>query len=260
MLLFIGLGLHDEKDITLRGLEEARSCDLLFAEFYTSRMVDTNVKRIEGLIGKKIRVLSRAEIEEKGGEIILEPAKKKRVGLLVAGDPLISTTHIHLRLEAKKLGIESKVIHNASIYSAAPSISGLQNYKFGKSATVAMPEKGFFPETPYSVLKENKELGLHTLLFLDIKVKEESKILMTANEAMKILLQIEERRKEGIFTQETLCIVLGGIGSFDYVLRAGRVEDIIDEDFGPVPHSLIVPGILHFMEEEYLKEFGGLRS
>ncbi|MFH1774027.1 MAG: diphthine synthase [Methanobacteriota archaeon] len=258
MLIFIGLGLHDEKDITLRGLEEARSCDILFAEFYTSLLAGTCVasakEKIGFLIGKEVELLNRADIEERG-DVLLMHAKNKKVGLLVAGDPLISTTHVHLRLRAKELGIETRVVHNASIYSAAPSISGLQNYKFGRSATIAIPEAGFSPETPYNVVKENRERGLHTLLFLDIKA--EKKEYMTANQGMQVMLQIEKKRKERVFTEETLCVVLGSVGSYDCVLKAGKVKDLIKQDFGSLPHSLIVPGKLHFIEEEYLRAFGG---
>jgi diphthine synthase len=257
MLTLIGLGLHDESDITVKGLEEAKSCDILFVEFYTSTMTGLGVEKLEALIGKKISVLERSDLEEKSEEL-LERAKTQKVGLLVPGDPLISTTHIHLRIEAKRMGIETRVIHNASIHSAGPSISGLQNYKFGRSATVAIPQEGFSPETPYDVIKENKERGLHTLLFLDIKVEGGSRVQMTVNKAIKTLLEMEEKRKENVFTPGTLCVVLGNVGSDEPVMRAGAAEEIADGDFGPTPHSLIVPGKLHFMEEEYLEEFGGL--
>lgn len=270
MLVFIGLGLHDERDITLRGLEEARSCDALFAEFYTSLLAGTCVaspkelrpanaglKKIESLIGKEVKLLSRSDIEERGDALLMR-AKEKKVALLVAGDPLISTTHVHLRLRAKELGIETKVVHNASIYSAAPSISGLQNYKFGRSATIAMPEAGFFPETSYNVVKENKKRNLHTLLFLDIKAEKGE--YMTAHQGMQIMLEIEKKREEKVFTKETLCVVLGSVGSEDCVLKAGKVKYLIKKDFGALPHSLIVPGKLHFVEEEYLTAFGGLKA
>lgn len=36
MLYIIGLGLGDEKDITLRGLEAVRSCHKVYVEAYTS--------------------------------------------------------------------------------------------------------------------------------------------------------------------------------------------------------------------------------
>lgn len=36
MLYVVGLGLSDEKDITVRGLEAVRSCDRIYLEAYTS--------------------------------------------------------------------------------------------------------------------------------------------------------------------------------------------------------------------------------
>jgi len=36
MLSIVGIGLSDEKDITVRGLEAVRSSDLVFLEAYTS--------------------------------------------------------------------------------------------------------------------------------------------------------------------------------------------------------------------------------
>ena len=35
-ITLIGLGLGDEKDITIRGLEAIKACDALFLESYTS--------------------------------------------------------------------------------------------------------------------------------------------------------------------------------------------------------------------------------
>jgi diphthine synthase len=257
MLVFIGLGLHDEKDLTLRGLEEARSCDLLFMEEYTSFLSGAEKDKIEAIVGRSIQLLDRRDVEERGEQIILKPAQNKKVGFLIPGDPLISTTHISLRLRTRELGIASNVVHNASIHSAAPSASGLQNYKFGRSVSIPFPI-GFTPETPYDVLKENQKLGLHTLLFLDIKINGKRRC-MTANQGIKYLLELEEKRREGVFTPETLCIALGNVGSEEEVLRAGKAQKLLELDFGPTPHSLIVPGKLHFMEEEYLQAFAGLK-
>jgi diphthine synthase len=256
MLVLIGLGLHDEKDISLRGLEEARSSDMIFAELYTSRIEEGALGRLEELVEKKITVLERAEVEEKGQDVLIEPAKNEKVALLVAGDPLVSTTHVHLMIDAAKEGIETSIVHNTSIMSAIP-VTGLSNYKFGRSTTIARPEPGFFPESPYDALKENRKLGLHTLMFLDIKGLKEADSMMTAGEAMDVLMKVEEKRREDIFNEDTLCVILGKAGSPDTVLRAGKVRDIRDMDFGPPPHTLIVPGELHFMEEEYLEVFAG---
>ena len=53
-LVFIGLGLHDEKGVTLRGLEEARGADMVFAELYTSTLAGASLESVERLVGKKI--------------------------------------------------------------------------------------------------------------------------------------------------------------------------------------------------------------
>ena len=45
-LVFVGLGLFDEKDISLRGLKELKSADFIFAELYTSLMQGLNVKNL----------------------------------------------------------------------------------------------------------------------------------------------------------------------------------------------------------------------
>jgi len=253
-LYFIGLGLYDEKDITLKGLETARKCDKIFAEFYTSLLAGTTIDRVEELIGKPIVRLSREDVELNFEKIVLPEAKEKDVAFLTAGDPMVATTHSDLRIRAKKAGVESYVIHAPSIYSAV-GITGLQIYKFGKSVTVAYPEKNWFPTSHYDVIKENKERGLHTLLFLDLKAEQNR--YMTANEAMKILLKVEEMKKEEVFTPETLVVVLARAGSLNPTIRAGYVKDLIEEDFGRQPHVLIVPGRLHIVEAEYLVEFAG---
>ncbi|HII41007.1 MAG TPA: diphthine synthase, partial [Thermoplasmata archaeon] len=86
-LIFIGLGLHDERGITLRGLEEARAADVVFAEFYTSALLGTKAAAIESLLGRTVRRLSREQVE--GGKDVLDAAKDHRVAFLVAGDPMV---------------------------------------------------------------------------------------------------------------------------------------------------------------------------
>ncbi|HDZ35785.1 MAG TPA: diphthine synthase [Thermococcus sp.] len=253
-IYFIGLGLYDEKDITLKGLETARKCDKVFAEFYTSLLAGTTLDKVEELIGKPIRRLSREDVELHFERIVLSEAKDKDVAFLTAGDPMVATTHSDLRIRAKEMGIDSYVIHAPSIYSAI-AITGLQIYKFGKSATVAYPEKNWFPTSHYDVIKENKERGLHTMLFLDIKAEQNR--YMTANEAMEILLQVEDMKKENVFTPDTLVVVLARAGSLNPTLRAGYVKDMLNEDFGRQPHVMVVPGRLHIVEAEYLVAFAG---
>ncbi|UCE35903.1 MAG: diphthine synthase [Thermoplasmata archaeon] len=252
-LIFIGLGLFDEKDISVNGLEAARECDVLFAEFYTAKLTGTTVGKIENLIGKNITVLDREKMEKQ--DIIIETASNKKVGVLVAGDPMAATTHLALRLRAKENRIKTRIIHGTSIIASAPALSGLHIYKFGKTASIPYPRENYFPTSPYEILKENLKNELHTLILLDIDEKEEK--YMRANEALKLLLEMEKERKEKVVSNKTLVCVLGSVGSKIPKLRAGYLKDLSKEDFGEGLHCLIIPGKLHFMEAEALVELAG---
>jgi diphthine synthase len=249
-LVFVGLGLFDEMDVSLRGLKEIKEADMVFAEFYTSLMAGLSVKKLERLIGKGVSVVSRHHLEEENGQMILQKAEKGKTVLLVPGDPLIATTHVDLRIRAEKLGIKTHVIHGASIISAAIGLSGLQNYKFGRSVTIPFPEKDFVSETPYQVIKENKKMELHTLCFLDVKIEEGR--CMTVKDGLQTLLTVEERKRDKVVTLNTLVIGIARAGSKDPVVKAGYTEEVMNYDFGKPPHTLIFPGKLHFMEAEAL--------
>jgi len=249
-LVLVGLGLHDERGISLQGMEEARGADTVFAEFYTSLMVGLSLERLEGLLGRRVSVVSRKALEEDGGRLILQRARKGKVVLLVPGDPLIATTHVDLRIRAEKEEVKTRVVHGASILSAIIGLSGLQNYKYGRSVTVPFAEGMVVSETPYMVIMENKERGLHTLCFLDIKMEEDR--YMTIREGLETLLATEKRKKLGVVTMDTLIVGIARAGSTNPVVKAGYLKDIMDYDFGGPPHSLVFPGRLHFMEAEAL--------
>ena len=249
-LVFVGLGLYDEKDISLRGLEELKEADTVFAEFYTSLMPGLSIKKLERQIGKAVNVVSRRVLEDEDGQIILDATKKGKAAFLVQGDPMIATTHVDLRINAEKLGIKTRVIHGASVVSAVRGISGLQNYKFGKAVTIPFVEEGFISETPYNVIRENRKMGLHTMCYLDIKAEEQR--YLTVNEALQTLLKLEKQKKEQVAIPKTLVIGVARAGSPQPVVKAGYIENVMQYDFGAPPHTLIFPGKLHFMEAEAL--------
>ena len=251
VLYFIGLGLYDEKDISLRGLEAIKKCDVVYLENYTS-MLSCDVKKLEKLYGKNIILSSRDLVENKAEDTILKNALSKDVAFLVIGDPMSATTHIDLRLRAEKAGIECVVVHNASVFSAV-GVTGLQLYKFGRTTSIPFQEEKWHPETPYDVTKENRKNGLHTLILLDLKPDE--KKFMTINQAIKYLLSIEDKRKEKVFFKELFCIGCARLGSLKPCIKAGNSEELLKENFGKPVHCLIVPGKLHFAEEEALELF-----
>jgi len=254
-LVFVGLGLYDEKDISLRGLEEIRKADAVFAEFYTSLMPGLSVQKLEKLAGKRITVVSRKILEEEGGKPILEEAKKRKVAFLFPGDPLIATTHMDLRIRAERHGIKTRVIHGSSIVSAVMGLSGLQNYKYGRSVTIPFPEEGFTSETPYRVIMENRMMGLHTLCYLDIKAEEQR--YMTIKEGLHSLLDVEKQKRRHVITLSTLVLGVARAGSDNPTVKAGYVGDVMNHDFGPPPHILVFPAELHFMEAEALITLAG---
>jgi diphthine synthase len=254
-LVFIGLGLFDEKDISLRGVEEMRKANAVFAEFFTSVMPGLSVQKLEEIAGKEIKIVSRRTLEEEDGKPILQEANKGKAALLVPGDPLIATTHVDLRIRAEKQGIRTRVIHGASIVSAVVGLSGLQNYKCGRSVTIPFPEKGFVSETPYKVILENRVMGLHTLCYLDIKAEEQR--YMTNREGLQSLLDTEKRKKAHVITLGTLVLGVARAGSDKPTIKAGYVGDVINHDFGDPPHTLVFPAKLHFMEAEALITLAG---
>jgi len=254
-LVFVGLGLFDEKDISLRGVEEMKRANAVFAEFYTSVMPGLSVQKLEEIAGKEIKIVSRRTLEEEDGKPILQEANKGKAALLVPGDPLIATTHVDLRIRAEKQGIRTRIIHGASVVSAVVGLSGLQNYKYGRSVTVPFPEKGFVSETPYKVILENRVMGLHTLCYLDIKAEEQR--YMTNREGLQSLLDTEKRKKAHVITLSTLVLGVARAGSDKPTVKAGYVGDVINHDFGDPPHTLVFPAKLHFMEAEALITLAG---
>lgn len=243
MLTFVGLGLYDEEDITLKGLGAIRNADVIYAEFYTSPLGGKTIEAMERMYRKRIFVLERSDIEETAEEGILKLAKYQKVVLLSGGDAMIATTHLDLRLRAIDMGIETRIVHAPSISSAVAGLSGLQNYKFGKSITVSPAYKDVISDVPYETIIANRERGLHTLLYLDIS--------MTITEALK-LLEAVETKKNGNKLKKSIIVGIARAGSDNPVVKADYMNILNSFEFGALPHVLIVPGKLHFMEKEAL--------
>lgn len=245
-LIFIGLGLWDERDISLRGLEEASHCQVLFAEFYTSRLVGTTPEALRRTLGKPFTLLSREQVED--GRLVLAAARGAVVGFLTPGDPMAATTHVDLRLRAERMGIPTRIVHGASILTAAAGLLGLQVYKFGRTTSIPFPAPGFRPRSPYEAIAANRAAGLHTLVLLDL----EGERFLGAREALEYLLELEAEEKRGIVTEGTLTCVLSQVGSPRPGIAVGPLGEIAGRDLGGPPQCIVFPGQLHFLEEEML--------
>jgi len=242
-LHFIGIGLSNEQDISLKGLELVKKADKIYLEHYTA-VLNVPVENLERLYGKKIELANREFVEKEN--IMVEEAKTKEVAFLVVGDPFAATTHVDLFLRAKQAGVDVTVTNNASVLTAV-GITGLQLYKFGKTTSIPFEVKS---ETPYNVLKDNQGLGLHTLFLLDLRPEEEK--FMGVREAITYMKKLEQKIGEELFDDNTLCVGCARLGSPDQMIKAGTMKEFSQTDFGKGMQCLIIPGNLHFMEEEAL--------
>ena len=228
MLYIISLGLHDEKDMSLRALETAKKCDSIYVELYTDNL-DTGAEKLSALTGKPVKKLARSDLEENVGRI-LKDARSRDVGIMVGGDALAATTHISMLLEARKLGIPFRVIHGSSIVSAVAE-TGLQIYKFGRTTTLTDP----VPRSCLDCIRMNRDMGLHTLALLDIG--------MEVRKGLELLLPL------GLKGNVLGVCDLGG----GQVIRYGHMENLQKDSALGKPGVIIIPGELHFLEKEYLE-------
>lgn len=270
MLYVVGLGLADEKDITVRGLEAVKSCSKVFLEAYTSILL-CETSRLSEFYGVPVTVADR-ELVESGSDEILSDAKESNVAFLVVGDPFGATTHTDLIIRARELGIVVEVIHNASIMNAIGAC-GLQLYNFGQTVSLVFFTDTWKPASFYDRVKENRDIGLHTLMLLDIKVKEQSienmargRLIyeppryMSVSTAAEQMLEIShakaEEGEEPCYDDNTLAIGVGRIGARDQRIVAGTLKQLTTADVGSPLHSLVLLGSrVHPLELEYIKHY-----
>jgi diphthine synthase len=243
-LSFVGLGLG-AKGITLEGVEEMVASDIIYLEYYTTPHEPQLLKQVQVATGKSFTIVDRQFVED--GGTILSDAKEKKVVLAVLGDPMIATTHNELRVRAIRQGTETRVIHSATIASAAASASGLHSYKFSRTVTVTHEAVGKLTQA-YHILHENLLEGAHTLLLLEYDVQSGQGV--TPADAIAGLLLAEGNFKRGVVNEDTFAITLSRLGRDDAAMMAGSFAELSKCEVGGPPHCLIIPGKLHFTEVE----------
>lgn len=238
-LYLIGIGLFNERDITLRGLDIIKKCKQVYLETYTSRL-NCSLEDFEKTYGKKITPVGREFVEHHTNEL-LDEAKKSDVALLIAGSPTAATTHMELFLEAKKKKVNIRFVENASVITAV-GITGLSLYKFGRITTIPFKSKNI--TSPLEVIRINQKNSFHTLVLLDI----EGDRLMTVNEGLKYLVGNN-------FPLGQLCVGCAGLGSPEPEIKIGKANELLGHTFKTFPQCIIVPAKLHFKEEEALNTY-----
>jgi diphthine methyl ester synthase len=192
---------------------------------------------------------------------------RHRVNLLIYKR---ATTHTDLVLRARELSIPIQTVPNASIMSGIGA-TGLQLYNFGQTVSMVFFTDNWKPSSFYDRIKENRSIGLHTLVLLDIKVKEQSlenlargrRIFeppryMTVGQCAQQMLETEEDRKEGVYGPESLAIGAARVGGLTEKFVAGTLQELCesDEALGSPLHSLVLLGRrTHELEHDFVREF-----
>lgn len=243
-LWFVGAGLGDERDLTARGRSALEACAVVFAEEYTSLLAPGSLDRLGALLGRPLQRLDRGALED-GGVVLRALERHPRVGLLVAGDPFVATTHVALRLAVEEAGHQWRYVPNASVATVAAGLLGLQSYRFGRTVSLPFPEPGFAPTSPLDGIVANSEHRLHTLVLLDLRPAEGR--FLTADRGLAMLV---ERDPGGRALPPGRAVaVVARLGTEEAAAWYGPWERMVRQRFGPPLHALVVPSEpLHFEE------------
>ena len=179
-----------------------------------------------------------------------------------------ATTHTDLVLRARELSIPIQSIPNASILNAI-GCTGLQLYNFGQTVSMVFFTETWKPASFHDRIKENVLIGLHTLVLLDIKVREQSlenmargrKVYeppryMTVAQCAQQMLEIEAQKKEGVYAEDSLAIGAARVGSSEQKMLCGTLKELAEADLGPPLHSLVLLGKrTHELEKDFIRSF-----
>ena len=250
MLSFVGLGISGFESIPIEGLETISTADIVYLEQFTSPIGKSDLEKIQNVMKGEFIPVKRWLVED--GNEILEKAKEKNVVLLAYGDPYIATTHIELRTRAIKLKIKTHSIHASSSLTSIIGECGLHFYKVGRIATIMSEMKSL--TTPYYVIYKNIIEGNHTILLLEYN--QDKDFFLDPKNALKGLLRTEDGQKRKVLTESSYAIVASRIGFNNQTIISGKISTLAQIDFGKPPHTVIIPGRLHFTESDALKLFG----
>jgi diphthine synthase len=250
MLWFVGTGINGHLGLSLAAVAVLKKCDVVYVERFTSLLGQDDLAGLDATMGKKAVPVKRWFVED--GREILDAARNKEVALVAYGDPLIATTHSELRTRAVKNSIKTGVLHAASGIASIMGECGLHVYKFGRTVTMMSEPKSAI--SVYHTVFENLLAGCHTLVLMEYSHDEEKgTFFLDPCAAVKMLLDIECDERHGVISEDTFVVVASRLGEEDQRVVSGRIKSMAGVGFGQGPHSVIIPGSLHFTEEEALE-------
>ena len=247
MLWFIGLGVSGISELSNNTISIIKNAEIVYLESFTSPISEDEKIQLKNISTGKFKVAKRWLVED--GNEILDNAKEKETVLISYGDPYIATTHLELKTRAIQDNIETKTIHSSSIVSSLIGEVGLHYYKVGKVLTIMDDPKSII--TPYNTIFDNLLNRIHSVILLEYN--EDKSFFLEPQNALSMLLDCEEKQKRKIISSETFGIVASRIGKNDQRIISGNIGNLIKNKFGEPPHSIIIPGKLHFTESDAVK-------
>jgi len=251
MLWFVGLGISGFKSIPCEALDILSKADIVYLEQFTSPIGKLDLVKIKNATKGEFKPAKRWLVED--GKEILQNAKKKKVVLLSYGDPYIATTHIELRTRAIAEKIKTYSIHASSSLTSMIGECGLHFYKVGRIATIMSEMKSL--TTPYYLIYKNIIEGNHTVLLLEYN--QDKDFFLDPKDALNGLLETEKGQRRNVIRSSTFAIIASRIGFKNQLIISGKISSLKRKDFGKPPHTVIIPGRLHFTESDALKILGG---
>ena len=248
----MGLGISGFESAPAAALGVLREADVVYVEGFTSPVSEADLGRVRDAAGGGARVVQARRWQVEDGREILDSARSGTVALVSYGDPYVATTHVELRTRAARMGIRTRSVHGSSVVTSAVGECGLHSYKTGRSATI-MSEQGSLT-TPYYTVYRNVVEGSHTVLLLEYS-QERGGFFLDPGDALGGLLEAERGQARNVIGPSTYAIVASRIGLAGQAIVAGRVSSLraMAGGFGDPPHTVIVPGSLHFTESDALR-------
>ena len=247
MLWFVGLGISGISELSDNTISVIKNADIVYLESFTSPISETEKEQLANMCDGEFKIAKRWLVED--GNEILENAKKREVVLISYGDPYIATTHLELKTRAVTDKIETKTIHSSSIVSSLIGEIGLQYYKVGKILTIMNDPKSMI--TPYNTISNNLLSKMHSVILLEYN--EDKSFFLAPQDALSLLLDAEKIQNGKIISLDTFAIIASRIGKSDQNITSGKISNLIKKEFGNPPHTIIIPGSLHFTESNAVK-------
>ena len=247
MLWFVGLGISGISELSDNTISIIKNADTVYLESFTSPISETEKEQLANMCDGEFKIAKRWLVED--GNEILENAKKREVVLISYGDPYIATTHLELKTRAVTDKIETKTIHSSSIVSSLIGEIGLQYYKVGKILTIMNDPKSMI--TPYNTISNNLLSKMHSVILLEYN--EDKSFFLAPQDALALLLDAEKIQNGKVISLDTFAIIASRIGKSDQNITSGKISNLIKKEFGNPPHTIIIPGSLHFTESNAIK-------